>query len=160
MFIGTGSSVVCLEALILFRKLCGLLIFVASSLACSSAVALCFFCLVRALYSLFTLQKLFSARVQSGCFCICLAKSLTSFFLFLHYASNQEFLGKGFDLCVLGFGFTFEHEQTVVWSRSVKWDIFSLVLSVSSWNMRLESLCLNVSVRKESSNSVISSEDQ
>ena len=53
-----GSSVVCLVALILFQKLRGLLVFAASSLACNSAVALRFFCLVRALYSLFTLQML------------------------------------------------------------------------------------------------------
>ena len=43
MFIGMGSSVVWLEALILFQKLRGLLIFAASSLACSSAIALRFF---------------------------------------------------------------------------------------------------------------------
>ena len=51
---------------------------------------------------------------------MCLAKSLTSFFLFLHSASNQEFLGKGFALRVFSFGFAFEHGRTVVWSRSVK----------------------------------------
>ena len=71
MFIGIGSFVVCSAALILFQKPRGLLVFAASSLACNPAVALrffVFFCLVRALYSLFALQKLFSVMVQSGCF--------------------------------------------------------------------------------------------
>lgn len=75
MFIGMSSSVVCLAALILFQKFRGLLVFAASSLACNPAVALrFFFSLVRALYSLFALQKLFSVMVQSGCFCTHLAK--------------------------------------------------------------------------------------
>ena len=42
MFVGMGSSVVCLAALILFQKLRGLLVLAASSLACNSAVALRF----------------------------------------------------------------------------------------------------------------------
>ena len=42
MFVGIGSSVVCLAALILFQKLRGLLVLATSSLACNSAVALRF----------------------------------------------------------------------------------------------------------------------
>ena len=98
--------------------------------------------------------------VQSGCFCTCLAKCLTSFFFCLHSASKQGFLGKGLALCVLGFSFTFEHERIVVCSRSVKRETFSFTLSGSSWDVRLDSLCLKESEWKETFNSVIRSGDQ
>ena len=92
MFVGMGSSVVCLVALILFQKLRGLLVLAASSLACNSTVALRFIflsgqSLAFSLCPPEVIQCYGTVRV----FCTHLAKCLTSFFLRLHSALNQGF---------------------------------------------------------------------
>lgn len=85
---------------------------------------------------------------------------LNLFFLAFAFCIEPGVLGKGLALCVLGFSFAFEHERIVVWSRSVKRETFSFMLSGSSWDVRLESLCLKESKWKESFNSVMRSWDQ